>query len=76
MLLLPMTDLQAALQLAERIREAMAATPVILQPEEITVTASFGVAQLGYGEDADAWQLRADQALYRAKQQGRNCALA
>lgn len=76
MLLLPMTDLQAALQLAERIRAAMAATPVVLLPEEITVTASFGVAQLGYGEDSDGWQLRADQALYRAKQHGRNCAMA
>lgn len=76
MLVLPMTDLNAALQLAERIRAAMADTPLLLEPEPITVTASFGVAQLELGEDADGWQVRADQALYRAKQRGRNCAVA
>lgn len=75
MLVLPMTDLTAALQLAERIRAAMAATPLLLEPEPVTVTASFGVAQLEAGEDADGWLLRADQALYRAKQCGRNCAM-
>jgi diguanylate cyclase (GGDEF)-like protein len=76
MLVLPMTDLNAALQLAERIRAGMAESPLILQPEAITVTASFGVAQLELGEDIDGWQVRADQALYRAKQHGRNCAMA
>lgn len=75
-LVLPMTDLMAALQLAERIRIAMAGSPVIRQPEEITVTASFGVAQLEQGETADDWLVRADQALYRAKAHGRNCAMA
>ena len=74
-LLLPMTDLKAALQLAERIRGALAGSPLILQPEEVTVTASFGVARIEPGEDADGWLLRADQALYRAKENGRNCAM-
>ncbi len=76
MLLLPMTDAHAATQLAERVRSALAASPVILQPQAITVTASFGVAQLASGEQADAWLLRADQALYRAKEHGRNCVMA
>lgn len=75
-LLLPMTDLSAALQLVERIRSALADSPVILKSEAITVTASFGVAQLQHGEDVDGWLMRADQALYRAKEQGRNCAVA
>ncbi|MBU1777520.1 MAG: GGDEF domain-containing protein [Gammaproteobacteria bacterium] len=75
-LLLPMTDRNAAMQLAERIRSALAASPVTRQPEEITVTASFGVAQIEPGEDAGNWLLRADQALYRAKEQGRNRVMA
>lgn len=75
-LLLPMTDLNAALHLAERIRSALADSPMILHPEQLTVTASFGVAQLEQGEDSDGWLIRADQALYRAKANGRNCAMA
>lgn len=76
LLLLPMIDLSAALHLAERIRCALADSPVILKSEEITVTASFGVAQLERGEDADDWLIRVDQALYRAKEHGRNCVMA
>jgi len=72
LLMLPMTDLNAALHLAERIRCALADSPVPLKSDEITVTASFGVAQLEHGEDADDWLIRADQALYRAKEHGRN----
>ena len=37
-----------------------------------TVTASFGVAQLVAGEDADTWLSRADAALYQAKESGRD----
>lgn len=76
MLILPMCDSHAALQMAERVRAALASSPVVMEPEAITATASFGVAQLQPGEDADAWLLRADEALYRAKEQGRNCVMA
>lgn len=76
MLVLPMTDLKAGLQLAERVRSAMESSPVVSQPEPITATASFGVAPLERGETTDDWLLRADQALYKAKEQGRNCAMA
>lgn len=76
MLVLPMTGLEAALHLADRVRNAMAACPVVDRPEPITVTASFGVSQLGRGDSVDDWLLRADEALYRAKDQGRNCAVA
>lgn len=76
LLLLPMIDLSAALQLAERIRCALADSPVQLKSGEVTVTASFGVAQLERGEEADDWLIRVDQALYRAKEHGRNCVMA
>lgn len=37
-----------------------------------SVTASFGVAQLGHGESVASWLARADSALYAAKESGRN----
>lgn len=37
-----------------------------------SVTASFGVAVLGEGESAESWFSRADAALYRAKESGRD----
>lgn len=37
------------------------------------VTASFGIAVLRHGESAESWLARADAALYRAKEAGRNC---
>jgi diguanylate cyclase (GGDEF)-like protein len=71
-LVLPMTDLQAALQLAERVRGELAAIELPELPQDCRVTASFGVAQLAPGESLDDWLARADRALYRAKESGRN----
>lgn len=76
LLLLPMTGLAPATQLAERVRSALADTPLIEHGGPITVTASFGLAQLLPGENIAAWLQRADQALYRAKDSGRNCVMA
>jgi diguanylate cyclase (GGDEF)-like protein len=65
------TDAAGALQLAERIRrniehlQAVAGRPVRL-------TISVGAATLASGEQPKAFFDRADQALYRAKQNGRN----
>ena len=60
---------------AERIRHAIANDPFLVERknEEIRVTVSAGVAT-HYGEDALLADLlhRADQALYKAKENGRN----
>jgi diguanylate cyclase (GGDEF)-like protein len=70
---LPETGLEAARQLAQRIRAHVSA----LRPEadgfEISVTASLGVAE-ARADDSSILELlkRADRALYRAKEQGRN----
>lgn len=69
--LLPKATLQQAQQLAERIREHVAATPTITHKETIYVTISIGVALL-YGQDEDSVKSQADQALYQAKNSGRN----
>jgi len=69
--LLPKATTQQAMHLAERIRERVAATPTITQTESIYVTISVGVAML-YGQDESSVQNLADQALYQAKNSGRN----
>jgi diguanylate cyclase (GGDEF)-like protein len=71
--LLPDTELKEALQVAERLREAIAVTPIKIPNAELNITASFGVA----GKDENTPNLetllaRADQAMYIAKYMGRN----
>jgi len=44
-----------------------------LQGPDGTVTASFGAARLEPGEDWESWLKRADDALYQAKENGRDC---
>lgn len=64
-----------ALRLAERLRAAVGR--IRLREVEVPVSASAGVALWRSGESADAFLARADQALYRAKQAGRDrCVMA
>jgi diguanylate cyclase (GGDEF)-like protein/PAS domain S-box-containing protein len=66
----PQTGLGGALELAEQLRLAIhQAAPV----ESCSVTASFGVSEWVQGESVEALIDRADQALYLAKGEGRNC---
>lgn len=73
--LLPEADPVRATQVAERVRKAIAATPVMLPSGvALPVTASLGVDFWQPGEeDVQAALKRADEALYRAKEGGRNC---
>jgi len=69
MVLLPNTTLEQAVGIAERLRSCIAS----LTLEGLgQITASFGVAEFGTAERVEHWIDRADQALYQAKQQGRN----
>ena len=76
--LLPETDLDGALVVAEKFREAVAGQPVVFRSEahgpiEISVRASVGVSWLDEGMyDAALLVAAADDALYRAKERGRN----
>jgi diguanylate cyclase (GGDEF)-like protein/PAS domain S-box-containing protein len=67
-LLLPATGVTGSIRAAERCRRAIESAPWRLRP----ITASFGVATWE-GEDAQTILVRADLALYTAKQAGRNC---
>lgn len=73
LLILPETDLEGAMLLAERLRVAVSETLISMAPEELHVTCSLGVAERGR-EDRDGGALlgRADGALYLAKREGRN----
>lgn len=66
-------SLENACQLAEQIREAIAATAF---PRLIEVTASIGVAAYAAGDTSDKVLNRADQALYEAKRNGRDRVVA
>jgi len=69
LILCPETDLQGAERLAENLRQQMEALDL---GEVGTITASFGIAQLGRTEDVKRLIGYADSALYEAKQKGRN----
>jgi diguanylate cyclase (GGDEF)-like protein len=73
LVLLPMTGLDAARLLAERLRKALASVVLVVRSDEVSVRASFGVAELGSGESVAGWLGRADGALYQAKERGRDC---
>lgn len=70
-ILCPETPLETALERAERLRRAIAEN-LISGREEIKVTASFGVAQIEQGDTSQSVLKRADNALYDAKNSGRN----
>ncbi len=71
---LPGTDVQTAERVGERIRRMVAARPFNAAPDcHLNVTVSLGISGLSSLEDGvDDILKRADQALYRAKREGRN----
>jgi len=72
--LLPETPSKGALEVAERIRKAVADRPLDMDAGKIASSVSIGVACFpDDGRTLDALATRADRALYEAKQKGRNC---
>jgi diguanylate cyclase len=72
--LLPRTDAQAAVSVAENIRVALAREPLLLEldPPMTPITVSIGAACYDPGEPLAEWVGRADVALYSAKKDGRD----
>jgi len=64
-------DLQTAVERAEQIRKLLNSTPQQMLDGK-ALSASFGVAELSENEDITDFFVRADKALYAAKQRGRN----
>lgn len=71
-LLLPNTSLQDALALAERLRVAISQLDCGSMLNDFILTGSIGLAQARDHEGAEELLHRADNALYRAKDEGRN----
>lgn len=57
---------------AERLRKTIEEMKIEAFGHRLRVSVSFGLAALDSGESAKSWLARADEALYRAKQKGRN----
>jgi len=73
---LPETDLAGAEIMANRLRETMAAQIYYgIKEQEFSVTCCVGIAQWKSADNVNLQGLlqRADEALYRAKDEGRNC---
>jgi diguanylate cyclase (GGDEF)-like protein len=68
-ILLPETGLENAVLVAERLRQKIAANRTV---RNLSVTISLGVASFAKGETPEAVIKRADTALYRGKEGGRN----
>lgn len=76
-ILLPQTSLAGAVELADRLRRAVEAKPILIGSEEIKVTISCGVACYPEGVlTKEALFAAADRAMYDAKSAGRNCVKA
>jgi two-component system cell cycle response regulator len=72
---MPETDLGVAVAVAERLRSAVARDQFSLKPDgkKLSVTISIGVTATGGDDDREGMLKRADDALYTAKNRGRNC---
>jgi diguanylate cyclase (GGDEF)-like protein len=69
---LPETTIEGAADLAERIRVKLASTPVTYNKNDFIITASIGASVFRLGDTQETLLHRADQAMYDAKQTGRN----
>jgi two-component system, chemotaxis family, response regulator WspR len=69
----PETNKQGALDVCRRLLARIQGATVMADAKEINFTASIGITEIAVsGDEADAVLKRADRALYRAKQLGRN----
>lgn len=74
LLLLPETPLEGARRVAEQLRRDIADLEIPWGGTRVRVTSSFGIAMALRDElDPNSLIERADQALYRAKREGRDC---
>ena len=71
--LLPTFGAASARLVAERLRTAVGASPVVCGDAVVDVTCSVGIAEANFATgDVEAWVRAADDLLYEAKRSGRN----
>jgi len=71
-LLIPNTSETQGIALLDKLRVAVEACPFHFKGEPVTITLSMGITAFRVGERSESVIQRADQALYRAKSEGRN----
>ncbi len=71
-LLVPGTPLEGGQQLLETLRAGVESCPFHFRGEPVTITLSSGLTAFASGDSGEAAFARADQALYKAKREGRN----
>ena len=71
-LILVKTDVKAATEVAWKLCEEVRASRFILDAATLSMTLSIGVAEAGGDDNEETLLKRADEALYRAKESGRN----
>jgi len=70
---LPNTNGDGACVIADRLRVAIERTPIYAEGHEVKFTISLGIAELNeHMHDHRNWIEKADQALYKSKESGRN----
>ncbi|HEB77476.1 MAG TPA: GGDEF domain-containing protein [Methylothermaceae bacterium] len=72
LMLLPETDSQGALKLAEKLRKAVETCGFNSRGKPVPITISCGISCVQEGDTPQSLFERVDKALYMAKQQGRN----
>jgi len=72
LIFLPETTLAGAAEAAEKVRHRLTEAPLLFDGEELHLSVSIGVAEAARDEAVTEVVRRADEALYRAKQAGRN----
>ncbi len=77
LVILPNCDLEQAEHQAERMRQRLQSASMMVDGVELRVSASFGVTVSdGSNRSMDSLVRVADEALYRAKANGRNCVMS
>ncbi len=71
-MVLPHTSAVQAMEVMEKLRRVMEQSPFNFKGQPVQVTMSFGIAENQPGEEPEGLFSRADNALYRAKEMGRN----
>ncbi|RUQ33185.1 MAG: GGDEF domain-containing protein [Candidatus Competibacteraceae bacterium] len=71
-IILQEATLESARTLAERLLQTVRALRVAHNSQSLSITVSIGIAELSAKDDLPGWLRRADQLLYRAKDEGRD----
>lgn len=70
--LMPETSAKEAKLVAEKLRKRVEESPFNFKKEPVQITASFGISEFAKDENVEEVFQRADKALYKAKENGRN----